>query len=906
MIGMILVWIILISSPFINLGREIITPSKPEVAYSTHATPLLTGDSNLCIVIGGVIGTYSAGGDPGDVYEWIITKSTGEELLNRSGGDQFETIQFLFAEIGEYTVSLKVRRGTNPNFYQEDLEVKIQKGAELALKQDYLVCGDQPVLLKALDPNTPSLSDYTIIWKSLDENGDEVEIGRGNEFLTYDIGYHFVEFYLTNSDGTQACTIRGSTFVGPSIDYKITQSSTQICEGSSISIGTDTPLTGEWSIRKIGAAAKTNLGDAFEISLESSELDGPGTYEVFFSAVDENYPDCPSERKIAFELLESPQISIQNIVFPDDCVTENGSFQITSTTDLDSLEIPELGVSLSSVSAGQAFSYTNLKPKIYSVIATQNGCKITKLVQVSAKNPPATPSPPNQFTPTVTIEPEACSPTGVMQGKVEVDFGQSIGTGEYRLFSDSKGVIDAGPIPINGLLTLNVSSGNYILEQIIDGCTYPNETFSIAKQPQVEFSTPGDFNICDNFEYIPETSQNLLFTLTYPDGTTQSLSSGKGFSLTSEGLYSLKAAPISSSSTLCSRVEDFRVTFSSKFTFEPVKLEKGCFDPIQYVAEIQGLLPDETSIRWINSDNEIVGRGVEFYPATSGLFSLIIQPLASGFCEPAPVEFEVIPPITSVAMTLEATKICPEPGTALVTLKTDEDEVLETEWIFYDLNDQRQELPEFNNLFEIEVDAPGTYEVVAYNKFQCEIGRNLILVEESTLLTLPNLDESYPVCTKDNNLPPIDAGEYETYAWYFEEQLVSSERLYKPTQLGNYRLMVTTIDGCEFEDNFRTYDVCNYQIVYPNAMILGNPDKDFRVLMSEGVTEAELFILNRQGELIHHSSTTDIPMEEPILNWDGKVNGVYVPTGNYVVTIMVRNALYGLEEKEIGSLLVLD
>lgn len=906
MIGMILVWIILISSPLAVFGRQIKTPNKSEATYSTNATLQLTGDTNLCIVIGGVIGTYSAGGDPGDVYEWTITNSSGDVVLNRSGGDQFETIQFLFTEIGEYTVSLKIRRGTNSNFYEEDLNVNVQKGAELALKQDYLVCGDQPVLLTALYPDTPDLAEYTIIWKSIDENGDEVVIGSGNEFLTYDIGYHFVEFYLTNADGTQACTIRGSTFVGPSIDYKITQSSSQLCEGSSITIGTDTPLTGEWFIRKSGTAAKNSLGAAFEITLQSANLDGPGIYEVFFSALDENYPDCPAERKITFELLESPKINIQILTSPDDCITENGSFQITSTTNLDSLEIPELGISLPAVSAGQVFTYDNLKPKIYTVIATQNGCKITRLVQVVAKNPPVTPSPPSQLTPTVTITPESCSTTGVLNGEIEVNFGQSISSGEYRLFSVSNGVIDAGSIPASGILTLDLSSGDYILEQIIDGCTYPNEVFSIANQTQVEFSTPGDFYICDTFDFIPETSENLLFTLTYPDGTSQTLGSNQAFTLTEEGPYSLKAEPNSSTSALCPRVENFQVTLSSKYTFEPIKVEKGCFDPIQYMADIQGLLTDDASIRWLNSNNEIVGRGTEFYPATVGVFSLVVQPLGSGFCEVSPAQFEVIPPVTSVAIELEATKICPEPGTALVTLKTDEDEVLETEWIFYDLNDQRQELPEFNNLFEIEVDAPGTYEAVAYNKFHCEIGRNLIMVEESTLLTLPNLDESYPICSKGNNLPPIDAGEYETYEWYFEEQLVSTKRLYKPTQLGNYRLIVTTIDGCEFEDNFRTYDVCNYQIVYPNAMILGNPDKDFRVLMSEGVTEAELFILNRQGELIHHTSSTDIPLELPTLIWDGKTNGVYVPTGNYVVVIMVRNALYGLEEKEIGSLLVLD
>ncbi|MEP4375292.1 MAG: hypothetical protein ABJ333_09600, partial [Algoriphagus sp.] len=323
-------------------------------------------------------------------------------------------------------------------------------------------------------------------------------------------------------------------------------------------------------------------------------------------------------------------------------------------------------------------------------------------------------------------------------------------------------------------------------------------------------------------------------------------------------------------------------------------------------AEIQGLLPEEASIRWVNSEGEIVGRGIELYPANTGIFSLVVQPLASGFCEVVPVEFEVVAPITSVLMELEATKICPEPGTAEVKLTTQEDEVLEIRWIFYDLNDQRKELTEFNDLLEITVNQPGTYEAVAYNKFQCEIGRNLIAVEESTLLTLPDLDDSYPICSKENTLPPIDPGEYQRYEWYFEGKLISTQRRFNPKQLGEYQLLVTTIDGCVFEDSFRTYDVCDYQLVYPNALVLGDPTRDFRVLISEGVTEAELFILTRQGELIYHTTTDDVPVEEPMLNWDGMAQGQFVPTGTYVAVIVLRNPLYGLEEKETVSLLVLD
>jgi hypothetical protein len=152
----------------------------------------------------------------------------------------------------------------------------------------------------------------------------------------------------------------------------------------------------------------------------------------------------------------------------------------------------------------------------------------------------------------------------------------------------------------------------------------------------------------------------------------------------------------------------------------------------------------------------------------------------------------------------------------------------------------------------------------------------------------------------------LDPGEFEAYEWYFEETMVSQERLFKPSEVGTYRLQVTTIDGCVFEKSFATIDGCNFKVVYPNAMVLGDSDRDFRVLVSEGVTEVEVYIINRQGALIHFDTVKEIPIETPILNWDGKYQGQYVPNGSYAVVLILRNSNYGFEEKLTSTLLVID
>lgn len=885
------------------MKSEISNESMISYISSKYAEPKIIGPDALCIVFGQVVGTYSAGGDNGDVYDWTVRNPAGEVILTRSGGAQLETIQVVFSEIGTYSITLQVRRGTDFNYYQETKSVEVQKGPQLALLPDYLLCAGSETVLTALDPNSSDISEFTIEWKDIDGN----LLGTGNEYLTYSAGYHLVELYRTGANGAQSCLITGSTFVGPPIDFEIELSSTTFCEGGTIEVGLDTPLSGDWFIQKGFTGARELAGQGFEIEFESDDLSGPGLYIVTFQTTSEEYPDCISERFVGFELLESPKATISITNQPDDCIQSNGSFELTLSTDIDAIFIPELNYSGGPMSAGQNLPFTDLEPKVYSVVIEKGGCQRITLVQLDAKNPPITSSPPNQTPHTITKTDEVCTPTGVNPGSVLVEFGIPITNGTYRILQSGRGLVDSGQIPSNGEFIVNLTNGSYLLELNIDGCTYPIESIEIEDAPQVNFTVPTELNICETFVLEPDTDHDIRFVLTYPDGTEESLNSGQAFTLTEEGAYSIFGEGIGNNTNLCPRTIDFTATYSTSIAFEPYLAVEKCFDPIKYEINLQGISLEEASIRWLNDKGDIVGRAPEFYPAGIGFYSLLVQPLESGFCPVEPVEFEVVPQITAVPMELEATKICPLPSLGIVTLTTDEEEVANTEWIYYDSLNNRQELPEFNGLFEIEVTNAGTYEVVAFNQLGCEIGRNLIAAEASTLLTPPHLEDTYAICSKKNTMDGINPGDFDSYEWYFEDELVSTSSTFKPTLVGEYTLTVTTIDGCVFTDSFSTFDACDFQVVYPNAMVIGDPNKDFRVLVSEGVTEASLFILNRQGTLIYQEDTREIAYKTPILQWDGRMlNGKKVPLGTYVVVLILKNPTYGFEEKLTGSLLVIE
>jgi hypothetical protein len=890
--------------PFLTLtGGEKSFQAQESLSISTFADPALVGPENLCIVFGGVIGTYSAGGNPStDVYSWLVLDPEGKEIFNRTGGAQFETIKVSFNSVGVYTLNLSVRRN-NSIIYTKNISISVQKGPELAILPDYLLCGDAPAELTAINPNTSNLNQYTFLWTDIAGN----PVGNTNSILVNQEGFYKIELFLRGSSGQPVCLITGSTYVGPSLDFELTLSKKELCLGESQQLGTDTPLAGEWFLIRPNSTDRTSLGNAFGVELEPEDLDTPGVYTVIFSAQDPEYPDCTSERKTTFEVLDPPQIFITPIAKPDNCAKPNGAFQVTSQTPLDSLFIVETGFLATGVSANQTYSFTDLEPQIYTIGAFSNGCRFVTLFDLEAKDPPlVTSTTPVVQLPDYQIQEESCSANGVVPGSIRVTFQQGKVNGEFRILSPNLGEIQLGNFKDQEILEIPLEGGTYLLELKVEGCTYPVKEVVVPSRTQVSFTNPKTITICEKFDFVPDTEENLIFTLTYPDQTVQTLNSGSPFSLTQSGAYELMGVTADSSTGLCPRVEKFTASLAGEFDFELVLLEEDCFGNQVYQAEIKGLLPEQTSIRWLNSRNEIVGRSTLFFPTSIGDHSLIVQPLQSGFCPLEPIPFSIESPILAVEVELEATKICPEPGTSIISLQTNEEAVERVEWIYFDDQGNRRDLTEFADLFEVTVDLPGNYEAVVYNRIGCEIGRNLIKVEESTLLTPPLVEETYGICQKGKKGPEINPGDFAEYKWYQDDQLVSTSPVFSPKEVGNFTLIVKTKDGCEFTTQFQTYDACNFEYRFPNAMVLDDANRDFEVWINEGVTLVELYILNRQGALIHYEQSEELFTDRPIFTWNGKQNGKSIPNGTYVIVLVAKSPLYSYEEKVTGSLLVVD
>jgi hypothetical protein len=154
--------------------------------------------------------------------------------------------------------------------------------------------------------------------------------------------------------------------------------------------------------------------------------------------------------------------------------------------------------------------------------------------------------------------------------------------------------------------------------------------------------------------------------------------------------------------------------------------------------------------------------------------------------------------------------------------------------------------------------------------------------------------------------PILNQVDFEEYFWYLGEQIVSTSPQFSPGEVGEYTLKVITADGCEFFTSFRTFDAFSFVYVFPNVMILGDPQKNFQVRVSEGITSVQLFIINGEGSLIYYDQSVEIPLGKAFLKWDGKIKSANIPSGTYVIMLIGKKPLYQFKEKTTGLILVLE
>jgi hypothetical protein len=856
-----------------------------------RAEPELGGPTGICLsaASGFAYAEFTGGGDPTDVFNWSITDASGFEVYNRADKG-LDLITFAFSVVGTYQVHLRVYRGADQNYYRQSLTVIVQNGPEFIIPPDVVLCGNDAATIEAVSPNDPNFNQYSFSWT----NQAGTELSSQNQLSITEEGRYFIT--ITSA----ACKVSATTYAGPSIEVEVTPSANVACLGQTVSYTPDTPISALWSYQKAGQASRTPLGELYSLNLDTDDLEGIGDYTIFFNAEDEQRPGCSVEKSFPLKVNEGAAFALTKISDAEDCDATNGSFKITASSLLDEIKVNGIPDAVfNQLNPNEERTISGLIPKIYVVTGTFEGCSITKVINIENKNF----FDPIQFE--ASVVDATCSPTGVERGAITLDFAGGPQTGEYTFIS-SNGQETTGPFTDEESITVELPSGTYSV-QVKDpnNCTSPEQaTLTIDSPSQVAFSVPSTVTACEFYEFSPVSDQDLDYVLSRPNGDSQT---GSTFQLEESGTYSLLATPKDPSSILCPRTRTMKVTINEQITFDYSKRIIDCYGNQIITAELEGRNSSDVIIRWLDAEGNIVGREVEFFPPSTGDFLLDVQPRKSSSCPATPIPFNVTIPSFNVPVEISASSFCGSDPFATLTLEAESDEVHRTHWFFTDSLGTTTELLDDQDKMQIDVTDEGFYEAVVRRMEEpaCELGRASYDLVRSEGISL-NLAEEYHVCSSENTFPTLSPGTFDSYSWLLEGEKIDSLSFFRPSVPGNYELIVTDGNNCESTAAFEVIENCETFVRFPNAIVPGNGEKDFRIFVDPIIENIEIFIYSRTGDLVFHCNAAVEDSAQPFCLWDGLVNGKKATVGSYPLIIRYTSEQHQIKEEVKSSLFVVE
>lgn len=411
--------------------------------------------------------------------------------------------------------------------------------------------------------------------------------------------------------------------------------------------------------------------------------------------------------------------------------------------------------------------------------------------------------------------------------------------------------------------------------------------------------------VCERYEWIPESNFPLNYILTYPDGTEITATSSETFTLDQTGEYLIRGED--PQNPVCPNEKSFQVRVIDAVVFSPELVNQTCDGEFTYAANFAPAQLNDVVIFWSDQSGNLLGSEPTFSTSTPGIYTLEVQPAGSLPCDVLPFEFEIVQPILSVNVQLTAGVICPDEESAIIELGIDNMEVVDRiEWVFTGIDGNTETLGSFTNLLEIIAEREGWYEARVFNRLDCLLGDQSVFISKSIDDVRPEVKEVYQICAEYEIGETINPGNFSTYSWFLEEELVSTSSTYKPQLVGTYTLVVNSQENCEYMTTFEVEEECELRIAHPNAIIPGDPERNFIVFSNYLVDELDIWIFNKWGQEVFNCSERNILENTEMCIWDGFYNGEKIPIGAYAVRIRYKNIQEGIEETKLTSLTVIE
>ncbi len=626
-----------------------------------------------------------------------------------------------------------------------------------------------------------------------------------------------------------------------------------------------------------------------------------GDYELVGKHLD--LPDEVCPRKLPLKVGGVDPVEYEVIFKDQDCLGNQNWEVFISNKETEEVSIAWYDESGNVVSVGTEMSPTTFG-KYQIDIQPLN-------ILGSCPNPPQEfDVPPPVFSVPVVLDATPLCPFGPdALITLETEFDE-IGLIKWRLF-DEDGAFEE-LTDFDNERSIEVSQpGVYqviVFNKFNETCDIGTENIRVRMSDNLtDFTVPEELmTVCERYSWIPESSQPMIYTLTYPNKEEFTRTSDKLFVLNQTGEYYIRGESTDPENPICPNVKSFEVKVVKPIVYEPELVDETCDGLFTYEAILTNSSPENVLFYWYDEAGSLIHEEAKFVTSVPGRYSLEVQPKGSLRCDIQPTVFEIEPPVLGIEFKLNAGTLCPEADFATIGIDTDLTGVARIEWYFTAVDGTVIQLNDFTDALEIEAYKEGVYEARLINKLECELGADRVLIMRSMDDARPLVKEVYEICSEYEIGETINPGVFGSYSWMLDEEEVSNRAVFKPQVPGVYTLKVGSGEGCEYFTSFEVVEECELKIRVPTALRPGDSDRNFLIYSNYLVDVIEIWVFNKWGQTVFQCSTTNLEAGESACLWDGYFNGEKIPNGSYGIRIYYKNIEANIEKNIRGAITVID
>jgi len=793
-----------------------------------------------------------------DVVFWTFGDGTNSDST---------TVSHTYNEVGTYDVSLKMtnRCGLDTTFFAQVEIFSIPPDPDVPLATT--LCNGS-VTLAAWPRDTT----FTYTWST----GDTTRVITVDQRSTIDV-------FLTNENGCSSEVVqvlvddtRPVVDLGPDLT---------VCQNEFVQ-DFDAQNPGSsyaWFLDGV------NTGNTLRTQSVDTSVPGAHTYRL--EVVDAF--SCMGVDSVTINVIETP-VFTSTAQDATGCDTDDGVIELNvNSTGSFTYELngPVIvgATSVTGPTAGPVTVSDALSPGTYQlrVTNTVSGCTEFQALAIGE---------PAGFTITATPLP-ACG----NDGDIEVTLSNPTFV-DYNLFDDTNTQVRTGTTPMTSSFTIDdLPTGTYSIEVMDNGtgCTQSAANIVLEENPVAQFSVTPQ-NICGDLGEVsifPESSNpsRVSYAWTGPNGgSIVGTNIGSTISVSEGGTYTVTSSD-SAPNGLCPQTSE--VIVSQNDDPEVVINISGdnCNGQLTLVAGVTNGTGGNLGYVWGDGSNSS-----QLVVTSTGNYQVTVLDQGSGCQGTADIDVEVFNEIT---VFIRSEPNCDDNSEVLLTAIANITEDVTFEWTdpFGDV------LP--NTGAEVSAKTSGNYRVTVAG-----VNNNCSATDDIDVLIVPITQDQLLLgnrekfCSADpdptKNTIVLDPGIFSTYEWRYinEDAILSTERLYEVMDAGVYEVTISNGLTCT-RDIIEILDDCDPIIYAPNAF---TPDSSsglndtFTVFPNPYVTDFQIFIFSRQGEMVFQS--TDMNFQ-----WDGTYRGGLLQMGTYAYIMRYKSTLdleRGVIEQHGGVLLM--